>query len=196
MSVEPRIAEIARRIQSLRLDLDLSVEQMAATAGVSEEEYLAAEGGERDLSFTFLYRCAEKFGVDIVELLTGESPHLTGYSVVRAGQGLSIRRREGFEYRHLASTFAHKLAEPFFVTAPFLAEAAEAPIALSKHAGQEFDYVLSGKLRFAHEGHTEELAAGDAVFYDSGRGHGMVAVGDEPCTFLAIVLKDREEGVA
>ena len=53
--------------------------------------------------------------------------------------------------------------------------------------------MVSGRLRFAYEGHEEVLEAGDAVFYDSGRGHGMVATGGEPCTFLAVVLKDRDD---
>lgn len=190
--MEPRIAEVARRIRALREDLELSVAEMADATGVTPAEYEAAESGEQDLTFTFLYRCAEKLGVDMIELLTGENPHLTGYSVVRAGQGLLMKRRAGFEYRHLAPNFRGKLAEPFFVTAPYFAEEQDAPIHLSRHDGQEFDFIVSGKLRFAFEDHVEELSAGDAVFYDSGRGHGMVATGGEPCTFLAIVLKDPE----
>jgi len=163
---------------------------MAEAAGIDVDAYAVLEAGGSDLSFTVLYRCAEKLGVDIVELLTGEGPHLTGYSVIRAGQGLSIRRRAGFEYLHLAPTFKNKLAEPFLVTAPFEADAQDAPIALSRHEGQEFDFVVSGTLRFAYGGHTEELHAGDAVYYDSGRGHGMIAAGGGPCTFIAVVLKD------
>ena len=187
--MEPRIAEVAKRIRSLREDTGLTVQEMAEAAGVSVAEYQAAESGAHDLTFTFLYRCAERFGVDMIELLTGESPHLTGYAVVRADEGLPIKRRAGFEYLHLAPTFRDKLCEPFVVTAPFDPEAAEGPIPLSRHAGQELDYVLSGRLRFAFEDHVEELSAGDALYYDSGRGHGMVAIGGEPCTFLAVVLK-------
>jgi transcriptional regulator with XRE-family HTH domain len=190
--MEPPITDIARRIRALREDAGIAVEEMAEVAGVSVADYVALEAGGQDPTFTVLYRCAEKLGVDIVDLLTGQSPHLSGYSVVRSGKGLSMKRRAGFEYRHLAPTFKDKLAEPFFVTAPYSAAEQDAPIALSRHVGQEFDYVLSGMLRFAHEDHTEELAPGDAVFYDSGRGHGMIATGGETCTFLAIVLKDRD----
>ncbi|NTW28091.1 MAG: helix-turn-helix domain-containing protein [Coriobacteriia bacterium] len=190
--MEPNIAEVASRIRSLRQDMDLTMQEMADATGRSVAEYVEMESGEQDLSFTFLYRCAEKFGVDMIELLTGEGPHLTGYSVVRGGEGLSIKRRESFEYRHLAPNFKHKLAEPFFVTAPYSEEAQGAPIQLSRHVGQEFDYIVSGHMRFAYEGHIEELSAGDALLYDSGRGHGMIATGGEPCTFLAIVLKDHE----
>jgi quercetin dioxygenase-like cupin family protein len=162
---------------------------MAAASGLTVAEYSAIEAGESDLTFTFLYRCAEKLGVDIVALITGEGPHLTGYSVVRAGGGLAIKRRKGFEYRHLAPTFKGKQAEPFLVTAPFSAAEQDAPIALSSHAGQEFDFVISGRLRFAYEEHREEVGPGDALYYDSGRGHGMIAIGGEPCTFLAVVLR-------
>ena len=52
-------------------------------------------------------------------------------------------------------------------------------------------YVISGRLRFAFEDHVEEIGPGDLVMYDSGRGHGMIACGGEPCTFLAIVLKPQ-----
>jgi len=190
--MEPRIADIARRIRALREDAEITPEQMADVAGVSAAEYAALEAGEADPTFTVLYRCAEKLGVDIVDLLTGEGPHLTGYSVVRAGGGLPLKRRAGFEYRHLAPTFRDKLAEPFLVTAPFSSVEQDAPISLSRHDGQELDYVISGQLKFAYEDHVEVLNPGDTVYYDSGRGHGMVATGGEPCTFLAIVLKDRD----
>ena len=193
--MEPNIKEVAGRILALREDLDLTMQEMADATGLSVAEYAAQESGENDLSFTFLYRCANRFGVDVIELLTGENPHLTGYSLTRAAEGLSIKRRAGFEYLHKAPHFRHKLAEPFLVTAPYLEEEQDAPIHLSSHKGQELDFVISGKLRFSYEGRIEELEAGDLVMYDSGRGHGMIATGGEPCKFLAIVLRDPEEKI-
>jgi transcriptional regulator with XRE-family HTH domain len=191
--MEPRIAEVARRIRALREDSDLTMQEMAEATGTSVAEYEAAESGESDLSFTFLFRAAEKFGVDMVDLLTGEASHLTGFSVVRAGDGLAIKRRSSFEYRHLAAVFKDRLCEPFVVTAPYDADADAAPVHLSSHVGQELDFIISGSLRFAFEGHVEVLGPGDSVYYDSGRGHGMVATGGEPCTFLAVVLKPTDE---
>lgn len=191
--MEPNIVDVARRIRSLREDMEFTTEEMAQATGRSVEEYETMESGESDFSFTFLYRCADKLGVDMVDLLTGETPHLTGYTVVRAGKGLSIKRRAGFEYRHLAANFRDKESEPFFVSAPYIPGEEDKPIHLSKHAGQEFDYILRGSLRFAYEDHVEDLHAGDSVYYDSGRGHGMVAIGGQPCEFLAIVLRDDSE---
>ena len=194
--MEPNIKEVAGRIKALREDMDLTMQEMAEATGRSVNEYAAQESGEHDLSFTFLYKCAEKFGVDVIELLTGENPHLRGYSLVRAGDGLSIKRRAGFEYLHKAPHLQGKLAEPFLVTAPYLEEEQDAPLHLSYHKGQELDYIISGRMRFAYEDHVEELGPGDLLMYDSGRGHGMIATGGEPCKFLAVVMKPHEEKIS
>ena len=163
---------------------------MAQTTGVSEQEYQDLEDGKGDFSFTFLYQCAERFGVDLVEILTGDSPKLSFYSVVRNGQGLPIERRRGFTYNHLAYLFENKLCEPFLVRAPYLPEEQDQPIHLSFHEGQEFDYILKGSLKVAMEDKIEVLGEGDAIYYDSGHGHGMIATGGEECVFLAVVLKN------
>ncbi|MDR3053216.1 MAG: cupin domain-containing protein [Coriobacteriales bacterium] len=193
--MEPNITEVANRIRSLREDLGLTAAQMAEVTGRSVEEYEAQESGAKDFSFTFLYKCARQLGVDVIELLTGENPHLTGYSLVHQGKGLSIKRRAGFEYLHQAPFFKDKLCEPFVVTAPYLPEEQDKPIHLSQHAGQELDFIISGRLRFAYEDHIEELEAGDTLYYDSGRGHGMIAIGGEPCVFLAVVLKPQASDI-
>lgn len=191
--MEPNIKEVAGRIRALREDVDLTMQEMADATGRSVAEYAAQESGEEDLSFTFLYKCAQRLGVDVIELLTGENPHLSGYSLTRAHDGLSIKRRAGFEYLHKAPYFKNKLCEPFLVTAPYLEDEQDKPIHLSYHAGQELDYIISGKMLFAYEDHVEQLEAGDLLFYDSGRGHGMIATGGEPCVFLAVVLKPQDE---
>lgn len=193
--MEPKMAEVASRIRSLREDGGLSVEEMAEFTGRTVEEYKAQESGQSDLSFTFLYKCADRLGVDVIEILTGETPHLTGYSTTRNHDGLSIKRRAGFEYLHKAPHFKHKLAEPFLVTAPYLEEEQNKPIHLSYHEGQEIDYIISGQLKFAYEGHEEILDPGDLLMYDSGRGHGMIATGGQDCTFLAIVIRPQDDKV-
>lgn len=192
---EPNIKEVANRIRALREDFDLTMQEMADATGRSVAEYAAQESGEQDLSFTFLYKCAKKLGVDVIELLTGETPHLKGYSLVRAGDGLSIKRRAGFEYLHKAPHLGNKLAEPFVVTAPYLEEEQDKPIHLSYHKGNELDFIISGRLRFAYEDNIEEVGPGDTLMYDSGRGHGMIAIGGEPCVFLAIVMNPSNDEI-
>ena len=188
-----KIGEIAERIRELRLIIGFTQEDLAEVTGESLESYIDYENGKKDFPFGFLYHCAEKLGVDMIELLTGENPHLTGYTLVRQGEGLPINREEGFDYFHLAARFKNKLAEPFLVRAPYREDQQSQPIELATHAGQEFDFVISGRLRFTHDVHIEELDPGDTVYYDSGTPHGMIATGGEDCMFLAMVVKEPEE---
>lgn len=185
-----KIQEVTGRIRALREDLGISMQEMAAATGRSLSEYAAQESGERDLSFTFLYKASERLGVDVVELLTGENPRLARYAITRAGEGISIKRHAGFEYLHKASELKGKLAEPFVVTVPFDADAVDRHIHMSNHDDQEIEYVLSGHMRFAYEEHTEELFPGDLVMFDATRPHGMIALDGEPLVFIAIVIKD------
>lgn len=188
-----QIIQVAERIRGLRQILDISIEDMAKTTDTTVEEYEALERGESDFSFTFLFKCAQCFGVDISELVTGDVPKLSFYSVVRKGEGMPIRRRAGFLYQHMAYRLKGRPIEPFLVVAKYNADEQDRPIHLSTHKGFEFDMVLRGELKMQLEDHQEVLHEGDCVMYDSGRGHGMIASGGQDCEFLAVVIKDMEE---
>lgn len=187
--MEMQIIEIAERIRGLREMLEIPVQEMATVTGCTPEEYEALENGTTDLPFTFLLKCSERFGIDIIELISGENPRLSFYTVVRKGGGLPIERRRGFKYQHLAYLFKGKLVEPFFVTAPYSDEEQGKPIAYSSHDGQEMDFILKGSLKVSFDGHVEILNEGDTIYYDSGHPHGMVSIGGKDCEFLAVVVK-------
>lgn len=186
--MEPKITEVAGRLRALRESENISQEDMAAAVGVDVEEYRNKESGTRDFTISFLHRCAEFLRVDITDIISGESPKLTGYTIVRKGEGLPMTRRDGFDYFLLSSRFKNKLMEPMLVFAPYSEDEQNVPIPLSKHNGQEFDYVLEGKMKFAYEKHVAVLNAGDSVFYDSGKGHGMIAADKDGCKFIAVIL--------
>ena len=169
------IKEVAERLRGLRDILGISIEEMCEKTGCSAEDYALIEKGEKDFSVTFIYKCAEIFGVDIIEILTGENPKLKRYCVVRKDTGLPVKRREGFEYHHLAYMFKDKKIEPFLVKAPYSDEAQDMPISLSVHEGQEYEIKI--------------LTAGDSIIYDSSAPHGMIATNGENCEFLAILIK-------
>lgn len=185
--MDSQIAGIGRRLRELRTILEISEPEMARITGTSEQDYRDHEEGKVDFSFTFLYRCAERFGVDMSALVTGETPKLSSYHLNRRGGGMPIRRRAGFEYLHLASLLKNRGADPFLVKAPPQPE--NQVIALSTHAGEEFDYILKGTLKVQFEDKVEIMRPGDSVLYNSSLPHGMIAIGDEPCEFLAVVIK-------
>jgi len=189
--MEDRIIEIAERIRGLREDFGISVAEMAKIAEMSEEEYLCHEEGKRDFSFTFLYKVAKRLGIDISELITGTSPTLSVYTHVKKGRGLKIERRKGFTYQSLAYLFRNRNAEPFLVEAPYDEAADNSEIEQRSHDGQEFDYIISGRLKVKIDDHEFIMEAGDSVYYDATHRHGMVATGGEKCVFLAVVIKDK-----
>ena len=79
--IDFKIREVAGRIRDLREVNGLSIEEMAQRTGLSTEEYMAHEAGDRNLSIAFLYRCVLILGVDMSDLLEGHSPKLRSYSL-------------------------------------------------------------------------------------------------------------------
>lgn len=189
--MEDKILAIAERLKGMRDILDIGVQEMADVTGVSAEDYLQYESGVKDFSFTFLYKAANRFGIDMTDLITGESPRLSSFSIVRKGEGLPIERRRGFKYQNLAYQFKERFAEPFMVVAKYDVTLQDEPIVLSSHPGQEFDHILSGSMRVRIGEHEAVIREGDTIYYNSGTPHGMVAV-DGDCTFLAVVMNERQ----
>ena len=187
--MEDMLKEVGGRIKTLREIMDITQEDMAKRTNVTLSDYQALEDGKMDFSFTFIYKCAQNFQVDVTDILKGSSPTLTSYSVTRKGGGLPITRRKGFSYNNLAPMFKNKQAEPFHVRAPYVEEEQSRPIKLSTHEGQEFDYILSGTLKVRVENHTVLLREGDSIMYDSSHSHGMIATDGGDCIFIAVVIK-------
>ncbi|MDR0197467.1 MAG: cupin domain-containing protein [Oscillospiraceae bacterium] len=181
------ITDVSLRLKATREYLDIGADTMAEKTNTDLNEYLSLENGEKDFSLSFLNECAGALGVELIELLTGRTPTLKKYSVVRNGKGLPIERREGFAYTHLAYLFKHKKIEPLMVLAPYDGDE-RSEVVMSVHDGQEMDLIISGKLKFVIGEHEEILEEGDCVYYDSKTPHGMVAVGGRECKFLAVLI--------
>jgi quercetin dioxygenase-like cupin family protein len=58
----------------------------------------------------------------------------------------------------------------------------------NSHGGQEFDIVIDGTLELTLEDKVLTLTAGDSIYFDATRQHCMRAVGDEPVTFLCVII--------
>ncbi len=190
-----KIKEMAGRIRELRELEGLSVEEMANKTGVSVEDYIASESGNRDLAFAFIYRCAMVLGVDVTALIEGNTPKLNAYTVTRAGGGQKVSQAHGMTYYNLAYAFRNRIAEPLYVHSVYDESAQTRDIELTTHAGQECDLVISGQLKVQIGEHTEVLSPGDSIYFDSDTPHGMIAVGGADCIFYAIVLNPTGEPI-
>ncbi|MBR5438796.1 MAG: AMP-binding protein [Clostridia bacterium] len=188
-----QLTEIASRIKELREIIGFSVKEMAQKTDVSESQYLIYEGGTEDIPFSFIHKCALAFGVSMTVLLEGRTAKLSTYTVTRKGQGQdTVKDEDGINIANLAPKFKNKLAEPYYVTYEYSLDAQNKPIHLTTHSGQEFDIVLSGKLKVQVGDHSEVLEEGDSIYYNSSIPHGMIAVDGKDCTFVAVVMSGEQ----
>jgi transcriptional regulator with XRE-family HTH domain len=181
-----QIKEIAARVRALREIEGLSPETLARELRIETAAYEKYETGNSDIPVGLLAEIANKFNVDLSELVTGKSPRLTMYNLTRKDRGPVVERRAPYRYRSLAHNFIHRKAEPFLVEVG--PESENRPLDLNTHPGQEFDYVVEGRLLVSVGGHEIELNEGDSLYYDSGEPHGMKALGGASARFLAIIL--------
>ena len=191
-SYENKLVEVSERIKELRDIYNLSYVEMAEKTGVRIEEYIAYEKGMEDMPFSFVHKCALAFGVELTDLLEGQSAKLTTYNVTRRGQGQVTANEEGILIQNLAPKFKNKLANPYWVKYEYSSELQTKPIEVTTHSGQEFDLVIKGSLKVQVGDHVEVLHEGDSIFYKSSIPHGMIAVDGEDCLFLAMVMAEDE----
>ncbi len=187
-----KLLEVALRIREMREIAGISTEEMAEKTEVSVEEYKDYEAGKLDFPFSFIHKCALSFGLGITDLLEGHSAHLSSYTVTRKGQGQQTAKENGIEIQNLAPLFRKKIAEPYWVKYEFDPELQNKPIHLTKHSGQEFDFVMKGKLKVQVGDNVEYLEEGDSIYYNSSTPHGMIAVDGEDCLFVAVVLPGED----
>ncbi len=183
-----KLSEVAQRIREMREIFNFSVEEMAKKTEVSVTDYVDYEDGKLDFPFTFIHKCALAFGIGITDLLEGQSANLSSYTITRKGAGQQTAKEDGIKINNLAPKFRNKIAQPYWVRYEYSADKQDKPIHLTQHSGQEFDLVLSGKLKVQIGEHTEILDEGDSIYYDSSTPHGMIAVDGKDCVFCAVVL--------
>ncbi len=189
---ENKLRDMAARIREMREIIGYTTETMAKLVGAEESEYRAVEAGEVEPTFNFLHQCAIAFGVDINSLLEGNSAHLSGYEVTRAGQGPVTAAEPYMTIRNQAAMFQNRLGTPYWVTYKYDEKLVNAPIATTTHSGQEFDIVLKGTMKIRVGDHTEILHEGDSIFYKSSTPHGMIAMDGKSMTFIAMVMAGPE----
>ena len=183
-----QLSAVASRIREMREIMGWTPEEMAEKTEVTVAEYLDYEAGQTDMPFTFIYKSAQAFNMELTELLEGHNAFLSTYTVTRRGKGETTAKEEGIAISNLAPKFRDKVAEPYWVRYEYSEKQQNEPIHTTTHKGQEFDLVLSGSLKVQVGDHTEILEEGDSIYYNSSLPHGMIAVNGKDCVFLAMIL--------
>jgi transcriptional regulator with XRE-family HTH domain len=179
------VREIAMRLRGIREVTGLTPEDLAATTGVTPDEVLEFESGNQEIPVSYLYEVAKACGVDLTALLTGDEAHLQAYSLVRDGQGLSVTRRKAYKYQALAYRFHKPAMEPFIVTVP---PKTESELDFNRHLGEEFIYMLRGRLEIRLGDEVLTLEPHDCLYFSSRTPHAMRGLDGAAAEFLDVII--------
>lgn len=176
------LALISERIKELRTILEISSLNMAKEINIPFETYSKYENGELDIPISVLYTIANHLGTDITVLITGEEARMDNAAVCRKGKGVSIERYPGYEFSSLAYNFKHRTMEPLRVHL----DSQKPQAGLVSHSGQEFNFVVEGRVKVTVGKAEYILAAGDSIYFDARIPHGQSAV-DGSAEFITII---------
>ena len=177
-------AVIAQRLREYRLQLGLSVTQLAASSGLSKGMLSKIENAQAAPSLGTLARLSAALNVPVTAFFRGLDEERDVFHV-RAGQGmeLSDRSRGGHRYQMLGSMRGpSKRMEPLLVTQMERTEV----FPLYQHAGTEFLFMLSGVMEYGVGSGTHLLEPGDSLQFDGDVPHGPRALVQLPVQFLAV----------
>ncbi|MFB7171017.1 helix-turn-helix domain-containing protein [Streptomyces sp. NPDC056254] len=180
---------VAPQLRELRRRTGLTLEAAAARAGLSPAHLSRLETGRRQPSLPLLLGLARMYGTTVSELL-GETSAVAD-PIVRAG-GPGAREADGWTYWQAGG--AGRGMQALRVHVPY----GRGPEDLVRvHPGEEWLYVLDGRLRL-HLGEAEHLLKpGDSAHFDSLTPHriGAASSGGADLLFVHTLLQSSLAGL-
>ena len=176
------VARLGQVLRETRATAQLSVEALAAAAGVSAGSISQLERGRGNPSFMTLRRLAAALEVPLGHFLQGPD---SGQMVVRADRRkrLQLPTEPGLVYELLTPGLGGSL-EVLRSQIPPGFDNRDQPF---KHAGEECVHLLSGAMLIGIGGRRYELAEGDSITYDSSVAHYWVNAADAVAVIIGAV---------
>lgn len=170
---------VAPRLRGLRQRSGLTLEAAARVAGLSPAHLSRLETGHRQPSLPMLLALARIYGTTVSDLL-GEVPPERD-PIVR-GDRMEASASGGWTYWRAGGS--GRAMQALRVHVPSRQSAEEDLVRV--HPGEEWLYVLKGRLRLVLGPATHVLAAGDAAHYDSLTPHRLAAASREGVELLFV----------
>jgi transcriptional regulator with XRE-family HTH domain len=175
---------VPSRIRSLRRKNGLTLDALAATVGIHKGHLSRIETGEKSPSLATLEAIAKSLKVGMAELF-GEKASSQEITVVRQSERVSTGNADTYLVEALvAGSPSRPLAS--YIVAPgrtFLDH--DVP----DHVGQEFLFVLQGKIEVAVADQVITLGSGDCATYDAALQHKLRRLGSAIAKVLVVVGK-------
>lgn len=183
------LAALGRRLQAIRLERGLTLQQLAARSGVSMSMLSAVERAERAPTIVVLARIADGLGVPLGVLLgEGEPPRVV---VRRAREHDAVEYPEGWSREILSPVIPGVNFELVRTTLPPGAD--PGPFPAYAPGSHEFVLVESGALTMTIGDETLELRPRDSVYFAADVTHRYRNATRKPCSYYvaALIMRSR-----
>ena len=181
---------VGAKLTQIRESRQMSTGQLAERSELPEELIQQIESGDFIPSLTPLIKIGRALGVRLGTFLD-DAEHL-GPIINRKGQLTEAVRFAGksrassgeLDFHALAQGKSGRSMEPFLID---IFPGTDTAHPLSTHEGEEFMYVLSGRIEVSYGKDQHCLGEGDSIYLDSIVPHHVHAYGDAPARILAVV---------
>jgi len=183
---------VGERVRSVREKLGLTLQDVYQRTDIDVSLLTQIEEGKLAPPLGTVIKLAKALEMKMGYFISGEEDR--AYTIVRRDDRKVISRYDskkgkhyGYEYESLAPHKKDRHMEPFLVTL----EPAPTEEERSTHDGQEFIFVLQGKMevRLGREIHI--LEPGDSIYYDSTVPHLVKCHGDVTTKILAVLYAEK-----
>jgi len=182
--------KIADKIHEIRKNKGLTLAQLGDATGLSKGLLSRIENNQVSPPIATLSKIASGLEVPIGIFFEEDQTDHKGYTVTYKNERKQVIRRGtkiGFIYYSLSSLKTRHLIEPFIIRYPVIGKE---PIKLFDHFGEEFLFVLKGKMDLVYGKEKIRLKAGDAIHFDPSTPHRGQNVGKEESECLVIVIDE------
>lgn len=180
---------VAEKIKKLREDKGLSLTELADKSGFSSALLSQIENHMISPPLGTLIKLAAAMEIPIGRFFDDETE--APFVIVRSDDRKHISRvastagvKFGYSYESLAQGKKDRFMEPFIVT---LEPATKKDRNSYSHEGEEFIFVLDGKMEVTLDGHTDVLKPGDCIYFDSKLRHRVECVDESGARILAVI---------
>lgn len=179
---------VGSRIASLREARKISIADLSARTGLSEDFLRDLESDRVHPSLAPLLRVARGIGVRLgtfIDDRVSEDPYIVRLGGREEEMTASRGKDEpaALRFHSLGKGKTDRHMEPFFVE---ILEDSAWDDTESSHEGEEFLVVVSGEVEVRYAGHVHRLQPGDSIYYNSIVPHRVSSVGG-PASIYAVL---------
>ena len=172
---------IYERIRSLRVNMNMTLKELSEKSGLSISFLSQVERGNSSLAITSLQKIADVFNVSMSSFFENTVSN-SFFTPVEGRKAFQIERSNAV-FARLGGDFSGKVLEPIHI---ILAPRQEQDVVFN-HPGEEFYYILKGKVLMMIGDKEYEMNEGDTIHFPSMLDHTCHNLTDEPVHMIAVL---------